>query len=524
MADYRLSVNVISRADGKSAVAAAAYRHACRLQDERTGQICDYSRKGGIAHSEIMAPDHTPDWMHDRAQLWNAVEKIETRKNSQLSREIQLSLPHELTADQRRDLVRGFVQEQFVDRGMIADVAIHAPNPAGDERNHHAHIMLTMRELTAEGFHSKKSTPTARAWNDKTLLENWRERWAHTQNRELEKHGHESRVDHRSFEAQGVDREPSQHLGYVASDMERNGKQSRIGDENREIANDNSERAQDHARLVIVTQEVERERPNLEAWKERKAQEIRDAQELKQLDLSQKHDRQKSRLESQLEQRYGTARATVAAELKSVERRLEAKGVRKVLRTVFGKERSDQQTREQMQASLKNIEKREREERGRLEKQQHLERRQQADRQHRRREKFDQGVERLKNARERAKAREGQTSRKFRAPVKPSPEAKASHPTNHTENSNQRPTEPPERENKPIGAPSLDDKKLTTETSLDKHKGKLKSPWESNLFGQSNDNSRPWESDLFKRDSERGRSPTPPSNGGGSKGGGGSKT
>lgn len=523
MADYRLSVNVISRADGKSAVAAAAYRHACRLQDERTGQVCDYSRKGGIAHSEIIAPDQIPDWMRDRAQLWNAVEKIETRKNSQLSREIQLSLPHELTPDQRRDLVRGFVQEQFVDRGMIADVAIHAPNPKGDERNHHAHIMLTMRELTAEGFHSKKSTPTARAWNDKALLEKWREKWAQNQNRELEKRGHESRVDHRSYEAQGADREPSQHLGYVAADMERNGKPSRIGDQNREIANDNRKRAQDHARRVIVTQEADRDRPNLEAWKERKAQEIRDAQELKQLDLSQKHDRQQSRLESQLEERYGTAKATIAAELKSIDRRLEAKGVRKILRTVFGQGRSDQQAREQMQATLKNIEQREREERGRLEKQQNLERKQQAERQNRRREKFDQSAERLKIARERAKAREGTTPRKFGTPVKSSPEAKGSSPSHHTEKQNHRTLEPPESENKPIGAPSLDDKKLTPETSLDKHKGELKKPWESNLFGSSSENSRPWESDLFKRDEGRGRSPTAPSSGSGSKGGGGGK-
>ena len=141
----------------------------------------DYSRKSGVVHSEVLAPANTPDWMTDRAKLWNAVEAVEKRKNSQLAREIQLSLPHELTPEQRKKLVFDYAQEQFVSRGMIADVNIHTPNPIGDERNHHAHIMLTMRELTGDGFHSRKSTPTARSWNDKELLATWREEWARHQ-------------------------------------------------------------------------------------------------------------------------------------------------------------------------------------------------------------------------------------------------------------------------------------------------------------------------------------------------------
>ena len=160
MADYRFSAQVISRAKGQSSVASAAYRSASRMVDERTGQIHDYTRKGGLVHSEILAPDSTPEWMLDRSQLWNAVEAVERRSDAQLAREVQLSLPHELAPDQRRELVLGFVQEQFVDRGMIADIAIHEPGKNGDQRNHHAHVMLSMRELTGEGFGKKN-----REWN-----------------------------------------------------------------------------------------------------------------------------------------------------------------------------------------------------------------------------------------------------------------------------------------------------------------------------------------------------------------------
>ena len=110
--------------------------------------------------------------------MWNAVEAIEKRKDAQLAREVQLALPHELPPRDRLELVRGFVQEEFVSKGMIADIALHAPGKEGDTRNHHAHIMLTMREVTEEGFGKKN-----RDWNNKGLLEHWRERWAEHQNK-----------------------------------------------------------------------------------------------------------------------------------------------------------------------------------------------------------------------------------------------------------------------------------------------------------------------------------------------------
>jgi len=133
---------MISRSQGRSATAAIAYRVAERIEDRRTGLTFDYAARGGVDHTEILAPDHAPDWVRDRSELWNRVEESETRKNSQVAREVRVALPAELTHAQRVELVRDFAREQFVDRGMIADIALHAPGRDGDDRNHHAHILL----------------------------------------------------------------------------------------------------------------------------------------------------------------------------------------------------------------------------------------------------------------------------------------------------------------------------------------------------------------------------------------------
>lgn len=319
--------------------------------DERTGETHDYTRKAGVIHSEVMTPEATPEWMKDRAQLWNAVEAVEKRKNSQLAREIQLSLPHELTEDQRRDLVRNFVQEQFVDRGMIADVNIHQPDRQSDERNHHAHIMLTMRELTAEGFHPKKATETARSWNDDELLKTWRAEWAHHQNHELERHGHEARVDHRSYEERGIDREATQHRGPVADDMEKNGKPSRIGEENREIEERNAQRAMERVELIRATAELAQEQAKLTA----------------------KQGEQSHQLAADQEATHGADRLTISAELEAIDKRLGATGARKIFRDLFGRTKADMTTREDLARSLEEIQRREDLQRKELERQQQIE-------------------------------------------------------------------------------------------------------------------------------------------------------
>jgi|HubBroStandDraft_1064217.scaffolds.fasta_scaffold01809_13 hypothetical protein len=251
MATYRLEAKIIKRSEGRSATASAAYRAAVRIDDERTGQGFDYTRKRGVLHSEILAPAGTPAWMQDRAQLWNAVEKVEKRKDAQLARDLVLSLPHELTHEQRVELVREFVRGEFVAQGMIADLSIHAPDRRGDGRNHHAHVMLTMRELAGDGFGNKN-----RAWNETEQLEQWREEWARAVNRHLERHGHEARVDHRSLEAQGVDREPEPKQGPLATEMEREGRPSNAGDDRRAAQARNEERAKIAAELEAVTAQI----------------------------------------------------------------------------------------------------------------------------------------------------------------------------------------------------------------------------------------------------------------------------
>lgn len=218
MAIYRCEFKIISRGSGHRACAAAAYRAGEKIMDERYGDTHDYTRKSGVAASFILAPENAPDWMSNRTELWNAVEAVERRKDAQLCREVLLSLPHELTDDQREALVRQFVRDQFVSKGMVADVNIHTHSPSGDERNDHAHILLTTRTLTASSF-----GPKERSWNSRDFVHETREMWAKAQNREFEQLGLDIRVDHRSLADQEIDREPEPKLGPHATEALRNG-------------------------------------------------------------------------------------------------------------------------------------------------------------------------------------------------------------------------------------------------------------------------------------------------------------
>jgi hypothetical protein len=231
MAIFHLTAKVISRGKGQSAIAAAAYRSGERLRDEQANQQKYYtSRAERIQFTDIMAPADAPEWAHDRNALWNHAERAEKRKDAQLAREIEVSLPHELTAQQREWLVKDFAREAFVRKGYAVDIAIHAPDGTSDGRNHHAHLMVTRRTLGPEGFSANKD------WQfDKKQLGQWREQWAHLANRHLERHGHSERIDHRSLKDQGIDREATVHLGYAAHGMAQRGAQSDRMDELREI-------------------------------------------------------------------------------------------------------------------------------------------------------------------------------------------------------------------------------------------------------------------------------------------------
>ena len=251
MAIYHFSAKIVSRGKGQSAVAKAAYNSRERLEDGRTGEVYDYRFKGGIVFSGIFAPEDAPEWAQDRAELYNEIERREKRKDAQLVREVEIGLPFELTALERERLVKDFVREQFVRKGMLADVSIHEPGTDGDERNHHAHILLTMRELGPDGFGDK-----VREWNSKEQLEAWREAWERTANRYLEKHGHEERIDRRTLEEQGVDREPTTHRGPQADAMEREGIATNRGTEWRATSERNATLADLRFELSTLQNEI----------------------------------------------------------------------------------------------------------------------------------------------------------------------------------------------------------------------------------------------------------------------------
>lgn len=218
MAIYHLHVKVIGRKAGSSAVASAAYRSASRMRDERLGRVQDFSGKRGVVHSEVLLPDGAPEVWSDRERLWNDVEAFEVRKDAQLAREVEFAIPREMTQAQGIELARDFVQAEFVDHGMIADLNVHWDIGEDGMPKPHAHVMLTMREVDEDGFGQK-----VRDWNRTQMLERWRERWAEHVNERLAELDIDARIDHRSLEAQGIGLEPQTQIGAPAQRIEREG-------------------------------------------------------------------------------------------------------------------------------------------------------------------------------------------------------------------------------------------------------------------------------------------------------------
>ena len=258
MAIYHLCIKIISRGKGKSAVAASAYRSGEKIKNEYDGIVHDFTRKSGIAHTEILLPQNAPKEFLDRGTLWNSVEKIEKSKNSQLAREIEIALPKELNREKQIELVREYVKENFVNAGMCADIALHDKN----DGNPHAHILLTMRPLnedTTWGAKSKKeyildengekvklkngNYKTKKIntvdWNEQDKAEHWRKAWADIINKCLEENSIQDKVDHRSYQRQGIEQIPTIHLGVSATQMEKKGIATDRGNINREIRKQN---------------------------------------------------------------------------------------------------------------------------------------------------------------------------------------------------------------------------------------------------------------------------------------------
>lgn len=330
MASYRFSAQVVSRKSGRSSVAASAYRAAANLDDERTGQQHDYTRKRGVEHAEILTPDNAPDWMKDRGKLWNAVEAVERRKDAQLAREIQLSLPHELSPEQRIELARSFVNDHFVNVGMIADIAIHNASHEGDPRNVHAHVMLTMRELTGDGFGKK-----ARAWNDKALLETWREQWADYQNAALEAAGIAARVDHRTLEAQEIDREPQKHEGVTATAMKRKGKDADRTAQNDAIKQRNNQRRSDHMKALHEMAKVQEERQRFQEWQAQQMASMDSAQRTALMDFDTEQQLEKLDGEDAIKEFYEPALKASQEAAEELEAITTAKGIRATIRRLW---------------------------------------------------------------------------------------------------------------------------------------------------------------------------------------------
>ncbi|ODU30006.1 Ti-type conjugative transfer relaxase TraA [Sphingopyxis sp. SCN 67-31] len=246
MAIYHFSVQVIGRGQGRSAVAAAAYRAGERLHDERLDRDHDFRAKSGVEHSEIMLPEGAPERLSDRETLWNEVETGEKRKDAQLAREVEFAIPREMDKAQGIELARDFVQAEFVARGMIADLNVHWDMGADGQPKPHAHVMLTMREVGPDGFGAKE-----RDWNRTELVEQWRERWADHVNQRLAELDIDARIDHRSLEAQGIDLEPQDKIGPAASRMGERGLESERIEQHREIAQRNGERIIAEPRIAL---------------------------------------------------------------------------------------------------------------------------------------------------------------------------------------------------------------------------------------------------------------------------------
>lgn len=273
---------IVKRSSGRSAVGASAYRAGEKLYNEHDGITHDYTKKSGVVHSEIMLCENAPKEYQDRETLWNAVEKVEKRGDAQLARDMMIALPTELDRQEQIKLVQEYVKDNFVNAGMCADVNIH---DKGDG-NPHAHIMLTMRAIDEQGdwknkqqkeyvldkdgnkqYDQKKQTYKCNTvkttdWDEPTKVEEWRKDLADKINCEFERKDIPYKVDHRSFERQGIDQVPTIHLGSVAHQMEQNGIETDRGNHNRQAAEYNQQIAQINStleNLKIEIQEVKKE-------------------------------------------------------------------------------------------------------------------------------------------------------------------------------------------------------------------------------------------------------------------------
>ena len=269
MAIFHCNIQIIGRSSGKTATAAAAYRSGTKIVDDEFGKTHDYTRKGGVAFSEILLCANAPSKYSDRQILWNEVQKIEKQKNAQLCREVEVALPIEFSRNEQIEVVREYIKKNFTDKGMIADWSLHDKS----DGNPHAHILLTMRPLKPNGEWGAKRKDSyvlddsgnripvidpktgkqkigARGkkmwerisvsltdWNDQTKAEEWRKSWADICNEHLKGQDH---IDHRSYARQGKKQLPTIHEGYVARKIAKSGRHSNIISYNQQVRQHNA--------------------------------------------------------------------------------------------------------------------------------------------------------------------------------------------------------------------------------------------------------------------------------------------
>ncbi len=303
MAIFHCQIKIISRGKGKTATAAAAYRSGTKIVDDELGKTHDYTRKGGVAFSEILLCVNAPSKYSDRQTLWNEVQKIEKQKNAQLCREVEVALPIEFSHNEQIEVVREYIKKNFTDKGMIADWSLHDKS----DGNPHAHILLTMRPLKPNGEWEAKrkdryaldengnkipiidvltnkqkigaggrkmweriSVPTT-DWNDQTKAEEWRKSWADICNEHLKGQAH---IDHRSYARQGKKQLPTIHEGYVARKIAKSGKHSNIISYNQQVRQHNALEQANEQDIHTAENELKQLKNELEKIKsEQKGQE-----------------------------------------------------------------------------------------------------------------------------------------------------------------------------------------------------------------------------------------------------------
>jgi MobA/MobL family len=240
VAIFRLQISSVSRAAGRRATAAAAYRAGERLRDERSGELQNYSRRRDVLHAEIILPAAlaaTAGWARQRERLWNTAEHAEKRYNARVAREYQVTLPAELTAAQRLTLARGFAHEIAERYRVAVDLALHAPRAGSDPRNFHAHLLTTTREVTPAGLGPRTGLDlSGRERRQRALPDHRQEyialraRWAELTNGALRAADVTARVDHRSLAAQGILREPLPAIPLMHLKMEQRGLHSGLAE------------------------------------------------------------------------------------------------------------------------------------------------------------------------------------------------------------------------------------------------------------------------------------------------------